>query len=68
MNYTGILKDNIIILEQKLNLPDGTRVSLTISSKERLLKHAGVLTGEEGEELERIVKEGKTYSKKEVNL
>ena len=68
MSYTGTLKGNIIVLDHELSLPDGTRVSLTISSKDRLLKHAGTLTPEEGKVLERIIKEGKTCSQKKVAL
>ncbi len=60
MSYTGTLKGNIIVLDHELSLPDGTRVSLTISSKDKLLKHAGMLTQDEGAELESIINEGKS--------
>jgi len=51
----GVVKGNVIVPEEPLSLPEGTRVTINLPSKLCLLRHAGVWRYRD--DLDRVIEE-----------
>jgi len=70
MTYKGVVKGNVVVLEEGIHLPDGVRVTVTVEQMEQV--EVGEVTPEELEErrvlVARMEEFGQRLAGRQVNL
>jgi len=70
MTYKGVVKGNVVVLEEGVHLPDGVRVTVTVEQMEQV--EVGEVTSEELEErrvlVARMKEFGQRLAGRQVNL